>query len=96
MLKSKFGQFVFIFIFSGAVVLLGSKELGRRFKAKNGGRPMKDMVRALHGEVDMEAPRASLARRPAPDNSSSHGSHSDQLDHKDKQELRTLLDRVAP
>lgn len=61
--QSRFLQFLAIFLFAGAIVALGAQELHRRFAAQSGRAVMegKEIVKYLHGEVDME--KASASRR---------------------------------
>lgn len=99
---SKFFDIVITWLFAGAIVALGAKELHQRYSHKIHARSgnVYEMLRALHGEVD--SGKAMISRDAisddeiAPKGRTNHedvkGKYSgDQLDRKDRQALDKLL-----
>ncbi len=88
----KVWSYVVVIVFSAIIVAMGAKELERRFAQKGGDRNIKELVRELKG--DPEEMRASLARRTP--KVEEEKPKKDLVDSEDRQELKNIIDKIAP
>jgi hypothetical protein len=89
--KSKLWTYLVVVLFSAIIVSLGAKELQARFAQRGGDTDIKKLVRDLKGDPDEI--RASLARKaPEPEKKAKH----ENVDRKDREELKKILDKIAP
>lgn len=97
-----FFKSVFIIAVAAAIVMLGGQELKKHNLKKSSRRPMPDMVKVLHGEVDIAKGNIADQAQQQRDKSSDRAQYeakskaSDTLEDDDRSQLKQLLDKLSP